>query len=41
MVIGPTIYPDGKSATEITQEAEEWIESEAGKLPIPNFVTGP
>ncbi len=32
MVIGPVITPQGKTATEITQEAEDWIESTVNRL---------
>jgi 1-acyl-sn-glycerol-3-phosphate acyltransferase len=35
MVIGPTIDSKGKSASEITKEAEQWIETEVEKLPKP------
>ena len=34
MVIGPVITPEGKSATEITQEVEDWIESTVEKLGV-------
>ena len=40
MVIGPAIYPDGKSATGITRETEEWIEATALRLPVPDFAAG-
>lgn len=33
MVIGPTISPAGKSAGQITLEAEQWIESTVASLP--------
>ena len=36
MKIGPIIDPAGKSATEITSEVEDWIESTASTLPAPN-----
>ncbi len=35
MVIGPAIDPNGKSASEITTEVEEWIESTVTSLPKP------
>lgn len=35
MVIGPTIDPKGKTATEITTEVEEWIENTVNELPRP------
>ncbi len=35
MVIGPAIEPKGKTATEITNEVEKWIEDTANKLPKP------
>ena len=35
MKIGPVIDPKGKSAKEITKEAEDWIESTAETLPTP------
>jgi len=35
MVIGPVITSTGKTAIEITQEAEEWIETTISKLPSP------
>ncbi len=34
MVIGPVIKPEGKSATEITQEVEDWIESTVESLGV-------
>ncbi len=34
MVIGPVIQPEGKSATEITQEVEDWIESTVESLGV-------
>jgi len=40
VVIGPTIYPQGKSAKEITRETAEWIEKEGAKLPAPPFAAG-
>jgi hypothetical protein len=36
-VIGPTINPVGKSAKEITKEAEDWIETTAATLPAPSI----
>ncbi len=36
MKIGPVIDPKGKSAKEITKEVEEWIETNAAALPVPN-----
>lgn len=36
MKIGPVIDPKGKSASEITNEVEEWIESTGATLPAPN-----
>ena len=35
MVVGPAIDSKGKSATEITRQAEEWIESTVQQLPQP------
>ena len=35
MIIGPVIDPKGKSANEITQEVEQWIESTVAELPAP------
>jgi len=35
MVIGPPIDPGGKTAAEITREAEEWIEATVALLPMP------
>jgi len=35
MVIGPTIDPNGKTATEITDEVEKWIEKTVDNLPKP------
>ena len=35
MVIGPAIDPNGKTATEITAEVEDWIENTVNKLPRP------
>ena len=35
MAIGPTISSKGKSAAEIMQEVESWIEQTAAKLPVP------
>jgi 1-acyl-sn-glycerol-3-phosphate acyltransferase len=35
MVIGPTIYPEGRTAAEITRQAEAWIENTSAKLPSP------
>lgn len=34
MVIGPAITPQGKSANEITQQAEDWIESTVNRLGV-------
>jgi 1-acyl-sn-glycerol-3-phosphate acyltransferase len=39
MVIGPTIIPVGKSAKEITKEAQDWIESTAATLPNPETIS--
>ena len=39
MIIGPVINPHGKSATEITREAEEWIETTAIKLPASSTIS--
>ena len=36
MVIGPAIDPDGKTAIEITNEVEKWIEDTVNKLPKPD-----
>ena len=36
MVIGPAIDPKDKTATEITNEVEKWIEDAANKLPKPD-----
>lgn len=36
MVIGPTINPQGKSASEITKQVEAWIESAVSELPEGN-----
>ncbi len=36
MVIGPPIDPAGKTAKQITAEAEEWIESTVAVLPAPD-----
>ncbi|MCG8100568.1 MAG: 1-acyl-sn-glycerol-3-phosphate acyltransferase, partial [Candidatus Thiodiazotropha taylori] len=33
VVIGPLIQTEGKSASQINQEAEEWIESTVDSLP--------
>ena len=33
LVIGPPIFPDGRSAAELTREAENWIESTCRNLP--------
>jgi 1-acyl-sn-glycerol-3-phosphate acyltransferase len=33
LVIGPPIYPDGRSAAELLAEAEQWIESTCRQLP--------
>jgi 1-acyl-sn-glycerol-3-phosphate acyltransferase len=35
MVIGPAIQPAGKTAAQITREAEDWIESTVAALPMP------
>lgn len=35
MIIGPVIDPKGKSANEITQEVEQWIEATVVELPAP------
>ena len=35
MVIGPAIDPAGKSAAQITREAQQWIEATAASLPVP------
>lgn len=35
MVIGPQINAKGKTASEITTEVEDWIESTSEKLPVP------
>lgn len=35
LVIGPPILPEGKTAAEITREAENWIESTVNTLPKP------
>ncbi len=35
IVIGPAIDTTGKSASEITRQVEEWIESTIEKLPVP------
>ncbi|MFQ5660681.1 MAG: lysophospholipid acyltransferase family protein [Gammaproteobacteria bacterium] len=40
MVIGPVIEAGGKSAAEITQQAEEWIESTIQQLPVPPMSNG-
>ena len=36
MVIGPTIDPKGKTANEITNEVEQWIEDTVDSLPKPD-----
>jgi 1-acyl-sn-glycerol-3-phosphate acyltransferase len=36
MVIGPAMDPNGKTATEITEEVAQWIESTVNKLPKPS-----
>ena len=36
MVVGPAIDPAGKTAAQITREAEEWIESTVPTLPVPD-----
>jgi 1-acyl-sn-glycerol-3-phosphate acyltransferase len=33
LVVGPPIFPDGRSAAELTREAENWIESTCRSLP--------
>lgn len=40
MVIGPPIDSTGRSAAEITQLAEDWIESTASRLPAPDRPAG-
>lgn len=37
MVIGPPIESKGKTAQQITNEVETWIESTVEKLPVPEF----
>ncbi len=39
MVIGSAIDTHGKSASEIMQEVESWIETEVDKLPIPDTLS--
>lgn len=34
LIIGPPIQPQGKTAQEITREAERWIEETVAKLPV-------
>jgi len=36
MVIGSAIDPSGKTATEITDEVEKWIENAVDNLPKPD-----
>jgi len=38
MVIGPVIQPAGKSVEEITNEAEQWIETTVAGLGVRNPV---